>query len=115
MIRTQVDKTLHRPEVPLGEAAWDVVEAGQRVIVDRLELLLLEVREATTRLEQQVFISILAVALLATAWVTLNWTAIVGLSEYMARVAAGGIVATVNAVLAVAMLLWARQRGESSK
>lgn len=115
MIRTQVNKPIPADDVPIGEAAWDVVEAGHRVLVDRIELFILEVREAATRVEQQVFLAVLAVVLLSTAWIALNWTAVVALSEYVSRVAAGSIVAMVNAVLAVAMLLWARQVGESRK
>ena len=115
MIRTQTNKAMNHDDVPIGEAAWDVVEAGGRVVVDRIELLLLEAKEATARIEQQLFLGVLAVVLLSTAWVALNWTAVIALSEYMSRVAAGSIVAMVNAVLAVAMLLWARQGGEAGK
>jgi len=116
MIRTQpVSPIHHENEVPIGEAAWDVVQAGQRLLVDRIELAVLELRQVVTRVEQQLFLALLAFVLLATAWVALNWTAVIGLSEYVSRVAAGSIVAVINAVLAVAMLLWARQTGEAGK
>jgi len=64
---------------------------------------------------RRIILALLAFVLLATAWVALNWTAVIGLSEYVSRVAAGSIVAVINAVLAVAMLLWARQTGEAGK
>jgi hypothetical protein len=113
MIRTQPSKPLHHEEVPIGEAAWEVVQAGQRVLVDRIELALLELRQLLTKLEQQIFLAVIALVVMSTAWVALNWTAVVGLSEYVSRVAAGSIIAVTNAVLAVAMLLWARHAGES--
>ena len=116
MIRTQPVRPLHHEDdVPIGEAAWEVVQAGQRLLVDRIELAVLELRQVASRVEQQVFLGVLAFLLLSTAWVALNWTAVIGLSEYVSRVAAGSIVALINAVLAVGMLLWARQAGEAGK
>lgn len=116
MIRTQPVSPLHREDdVPIGEAAWEVVHAGQRLLVDRIELAVLELRQIGTRVEQQVFLGVLAIVLLSTAWAALNWTAVIGLSEYVSRVAAGSIVASINAVLAVAMLLWARQTGDAGR
>jgi uncharacterized membrane protein YqjE len=115
MIRTQSNRSVHHEDIRLGEAALDVVQAGQRVLIDRIELIVLELRELAARIEKQAFLGVLALILLATAWVALNWTAVAALSDHVSRPAAGSVVAVINAVLAVGMLLWARQAGEGGK
>jgi ammonia channel protein AmtB len=113
MLASQNNESMHRPseDIPFGAAAWDVIEAGQRVLIDRVELLLLEVRETIARAERQAFIGALAVVLLVVAWLALNGTAAIALSNHVSATVAGSVIAAVNAGLGLAALAWARQNG----
>jgi hypothetical protein len=107
--QTQPEETQPQ-EVPISEAAWDVVEAGQRVLLDRIELLALESRRAAVWAERQVVLCLLAVLLLATAWIAINGAAVLVLRRYISLVGAGGAAAIANALLGGALLAWAWRR-----
>jgi hypothetical protein len=103
----ELDKTTDGEDLRLVEAAWDVVEAGHRVLLDRIDILILEIRQAVVAAERQAVLCLLAVLLFATAWMALNGVAVLAMRAHVSWVAAGGLAAAINAVLAVGILFWA--------
>jgi hypothetical protein len=98
---------IHKSEpddVNIGEAAWDVIEAGQRVLLARIDMLVLEARQAALSAQRQAVMCLLAVVLLATAWIAFNFTAVLAMREYVSWVVAGGVTTGLNALLGGALL-----------
>lgn len=102
----EIEKTTNGKDPAIGEAAWDVVEAGHRVLLDRIEILILELRQAAVSAQRQAVLSLVAVVLLTTAWIALNGAAVLVMREHLSSVAAGGLTAAINAVLGISLLAW---------
>jgi hypothetical protein len=109
MIR-EADERADADDRPLGEAAWDVVEAGHRVLLDRIEILVLEARQAAIWGERQALLCLLAAILFATSWVGFNCTVVLALQERMSWLGVGVLLTTLNTALGCAVLAWAWKR-----
>jgi len=94
----------------LIKSVVDVVEAGQRVLVDRLELLSLEarilVRDATATLA----LLMTGLGLLLAGWVALNVFAVLSLATYWGHARATAVVAAADLVAGAVALALARRR-----
>lgn len=97
-------------DVNIGEATLDVVEAGQRLLLARIEMVVLEARQAAAWAERQAVLCLLAVLLLATAWIAFNFTAVMAMKPHVSWVVAGAVATGINALLGAGLLVWAWKR-----
>jgi hypothetical protein len=104
---SEADRTADTEDRAIGEVAWDVIEAGHRVLLDRIEILVLEARQAAVGAQRQAFLCLLAVILLATSWLGLNVTAALLLKEQMSWVAVGMMLTALNTALGLGLLAFA--------
>jgi ammonia channel protein AmtB len=88
----------------------DVVEAGQRVVVDRIELIRSDLLRTISEVQHQLFLWVAAVLLLSTAWIAFNCTATMFLAQRLSWVIAGLITAAVNGAIGLALITRTRKR-----
>jgi hypothetical protein len=81
-----------------------VVEAGQRLLVDRVELALLQAQQSFKRAIVDVALVILAGAALIGAWVALNYALVELLTRSASRLIALLSIAALHATVGVALL-----------
>lgn len=110
MIHEAEDRRHVHEDRPIGEAAWDVIEAGHRVLLDRIELLVLEARQAVDVAQRRAALFLLAVVVLAAGWIGVNGTVALALEGLLSRVAIAGLLTALNVILGVALLTWAWRR-----
>jgi hypothetical protein len=104
-----------REETSVVAAVVDVLDAGQRVLLDRIELLSVEARAAgSTALTSFAYV-LFGLGLLLVGWVATNALAIVLIARIWSHAEAIGLVAVVNLAAGTAALLLARRRGERSR
>jgi hypothetical protein len=97
----------------VGTALASVMEEGQRVVVDRIDLALLEARMMVSQAVQAFSFALVGVLLLAGGWIALNWALAVLLAVYVSGTFALFTVAAVHIVLGAIVLLLARRRGKN--
>ncbi len=78
-------RVAHTTHPSLGEALSDIAEASQELVVDRLELLKLDVQEQVETAAKKAVRSAAAAALLFVGYLLLTAAAIVGLSFVIER------------------------------
>lgn len=105
-----VDK--QREETSVVAAVVDVLDAGQRVLLDRIELLSVEARAAGTNVLASLAFMLCGLGLLLVGWVATNALAIVLLARIWDHAMAIGIVAAVNLLAGAIALLIAKRRGK---
>jgi hypothetical protein len=105
-----IEKRADEPSM-LG-AVVDVLDAGQRVILDRIELLAVEVRAAGSSALASLAFVLCGLGLLLVGWVAANALAVVLIARVWTHAEGIGIVAAVNLVAGAIALLLAR-RGSS--
>ena len=90
---------MHRSEPSLADSLVRIFEAGQRVILDRLDLAYFDLSQLAVRTMHGAALIIVGAVLLTGAWFTLIAGVVVWLQPYMTPTASLIIVATVNAAL----------------
>ena len=104
----------HREETSVVAAVVDVLDAGQRVLLDRIELLSVEARAAGSNALASLAFLLAGLGLLLIGWVAINAVAVVLLAPLWSHAAAIGLVAAVNLVAGATALALARRRGASA-
>ena len=94
-------------------AVIDVFDAGQRVILDRIELLAIEARAAGSSALASLAFLLCGLGLLLVGWVAANALAVVLIARVWGHAEGIAIVAGVNLVAGAIALLLARRRGTS--
>lgn len=102
----------NRHEDPsLITAVVDALDAGQRIVLDRIELAVVDA-SAGARSALASFALVLAgLGLLLVGWIATNAVGILILDQYLTSSAAIGAAAVVNFLFGAAALLLARRRG----
>lgn len=95
-------------------AVVDMLDAGQRVILDRIELLSIEVRAAGSSALASVVFVLCGLGLLLVGWVAANALAVVLIARTWSSAEGLGIVAGVNLVGGTIALLLARRRAAAA-
>lgn len=104
------DPELHHPEPSLADSLVRIFEAGQRVILDRLDLVYFDLSQLAVRTLHGAALIVIGSVLLTGAWFTLIAGVVVWLQQYMTLTASLIIVAGVNAALgAVAVSIGLRR------
>jgi hypothetical protein len=107
-----IEKRAEEPSM-LG-AVVDVFDAGQRVILDRIELLAVEVRAAGSSALASLAFVLFGLGLLLVGWVAANALAVVLIARVWSHAEGIGIVAVVNLLAGAIALLLARRGGRTS-
>lgn len=94
----------------LLESVVDVVEAGQRVVVDRLELLSLEARVLVRDAATSLALLLSGLGLLLAGWVALNVFMVLILAGRWGYAPATALVASFDLIAGASALLVARRR-----
>ena len=94
----------------ITEAVLNVVEAGQRVVVDRIDVLRWDALRTVSRLQQELLLWLAVAMFFATAWIGFNGTAAVFLARQFSWMVAGSAIAGVNAVIGLALVGWSAKR-----
>lgn len=94
-------------------AVVDVLDAGQRVLLDRIELLTVETRHAGSSALASLAFLLCGLGLLLVGWVAANALAIVLIARVWSPAEGIAIVAGVNLLAGTIALLIARRRGEN--
>lgn len=100
-----------RDDTSLIAAVVDVLDAGQRVLIDRVELALVETRAGARSALTSFALVLFGIALLLVGWVATNAVGVLYLERYCARPQAIGVAALVNFVAGGIALLLARRNG----
>lgn len=100
-------------DASLIESVVDVLEAGQRVLLDRLELLSVEARLLISSSVASLVLLLGGLALLLVGWVAANVFVILTLAPYWNHAQATALVAGVNLAFGVIALMIARRRAAS--
>jgi hypothetical protein len=93
-------------DTSITEAVLDVVEAGQRVVVDRIELIRSDALRSINELQHKLLVWAAAAALFSIAWVAINCTVTLLLAQRFTWVIATFIAAGINAVIGLALIMW---------
>lgn len=88
------------------DAFETVVESGHRLILDRIDLLQMDLTDQAKEMGRMAGARAVAVILALSAWIALSIAAVQGLSVWVAPWAATGIVGAVYAVGAVILFLY---------
>jgi hypothetical protein len=91
-------------------AVVDVLDAGQRVLVDRLELAIIETRAGARSAAMSMAFVVTGLGLLLLGWVATNAVGILLLGKYLTEVQAFAVAALVNFAAGGGALLMARAR-----
>ena len=102
-----------REETSLIAAVVDVLDAGQRVLIDRIELAVVEARVGAGTALTSFALVLFGLALLLVGWIAANAVGILFLERYWARAEAISVAALVNFVAGGVALLLARRRGKA--
>jgi hypothetical protein len=98
------------PEPVVAVTLIHVIEAGQRLIVDRVELALIQTQEAFKQAMVDTAILLAAGAALAGAWVALNYAVV----DLVGRRASSGFALiccmAIHALLGASLLTWRLRR-----
>jgi len=97
-------------DVSLIESVIDVVEAGQRVLLDRIELLSLEARAMASDAAASLGLMLAGLGLLLVGWLALNVCVVLTLGPLWSHAHATGLVAAVDVALGALALALARRR-----
>ena len=92
-------------------AVVDVFDAGQRVVLDRIELLSVEARAAGSSALSSLAFLLFGLGLLLVGWVATNALAIVLIARIWSPAEGIAVVAGVNLLAGTIALLIARRRG----
>lgn len=103
----------HSGETSVIGAVVDVVDAGQRVLLDRIELLSLEARAAGSGVVASLAFLLCGLGLLMVGWVAANALAILLIARVWSPAEGFAIVAGVNLAAGLTALLLARRRSTS--
>jgi hypothetical protein len=91
-------------------AVVDVLDAGQRVLLDRMELAVIEVRAGARSAVASFALVLAGLALLLVGWVASNIVGVLLIEPHLTRAQAIAIAALVNFVVGGIALLLARPR-----
>jgi hypothetical protein len=101
---------IHRTEPSLADSLVRIFEAGQRVILDRLDLAYFDLSQLAVRTLHGAVLIVIGSVLLTGAWFTLIAGVVMWLQQYMTLTASLILVAGVNAALgAVAVSIGLRR------
>jgi hypothetical protein len=98
-----------REETSLVAAVVDVLDAGQRVVLDRIELALVEARAAARGALAGVALMVAGLGLLLVGWIAASAVGVMLLERYLTRAQALGVAALVNFAVGAGALLLARK------
>ena len=105
---------MERPaRTSISEAALDVIEAGQQLVLDRIDLVRNDALRIVSTLKHQVVFFLAAAVLLATAWIAFNCTATMFLAERYSWVVAGAITGSINAIVGLMFLVFSAKERTS--
>jgi hypothetical protein len=102
-------------EPSLVESVIHVLEAGQRVVVDRVDLLRADLSQAASRALSSATLIAVGAFLLAGAWFTLMGAAVVGLQQYLSLFASLTAVAAVTGGLGAGAIVIGIRLGQIGK
>jgi hypothetical protein len=102
-----------RDDTSLIAAVVDLIDAGQRVLIDRIELALVETRAGARGALTSFALLLFGLALLLVGWVAANAVGVLYLEQYWARPQAIAAAALVNFVAGSVALLLARGSGKT--
>jgi hypothetical protein len=94
-------------------AVVDVLDAGQKVVLDRIDLAWVEGRAAVATLATALVMALLGLAFLLVGWCALNACAVLLLAGILTTPQAVGVVAAVNLAVGGVALLLARRRADA--
>ncbi len=97
-------------DVSLIESVIDVVEVGQRVLLDRIELLSLEARAMASGAVASLGLLLAGLGLLLVGWLAVNVCVVLTLGPTWSYARAAGLVAAIDVALGGAALALARRR-----
>jgi hypothetical protein len=97
-------------ETSITEARLEVVDAGQRVVVDRIDLIRSEAWQTVARVQRQLFVWTVVVVLFGTAWLAFSGAMTMLLARHFSWVVVGMIIAGANGGLALGLLGWSSRR-----
>ena len=100
-----------RSETSVIGAVIDVLDAGQRVVIDRIELASVEARAALGGAFASLALVLFGLAFLLVGWVAGNIVAVLLLEQSWTRIQALALVASVNLLVGAVALLLARRHG----
>ena len=98
-----------RDDTSLIAAVVDLIDAGQRVLIDRIELALVETRAGARSALTSFALVLFGLALLLVGWLATNVVGVLYLERYWARPQAIAVAALVNFVAGGIALLLARR------
>lgn len=97
-------------DASLVESVIDVIEAGQRVLLDRIELLSLEARAMASNAVASLGLLLAGLGLLLVGWLAVNVCVVLTLGPLWSYARATALVAGIDVALGVAALVLARRR-----
>jgi hypothetical protein len=97
-------------DVSLVESVIDVIEAGQRVLLDRIELLSLEARAMASNAVASLGFLLAGLGLLLVGWLAVNVCVVLTLGPLWSYARATALVAGIDVALGVTALVLARRR-----
>jgi len=97
-------------DVSLIESVIDVVEAGQRVLLDRIELLSLEARAMASDAVASLGLLLAGLGLLLVGWLAVNVCVVLTLGPLWSYAQATALVAAFDVALGAGALALARRR-----
>jgi len=98
-----------RADTSLVAAVVDVLDAGQRVVLDRIELALVEARATARGAVTSIALAIAGIGMLLVGWIAANAVGVLFLERYLTRAQAFGVAALVNFAVGGGALLLARR------
>jgi hypothetical protein len=103
-------ETPHANETSITDALLEVVDAGQRVLLDRIDLIRSDAVQTVAGAQRQLFVWIAVVVFFGTAWIAFSAATTMLLARYFSYVVVGFIIAGANGALALALLGWSNSR-----
>lgn len=94
-------------------AVVDVLDASQKIVLDRIDLAWIEGRSAATALATALVLALLGLAFLLVGWCALNACAVLLLAGVLTTAQSLGVVAGVNLVVGAIALVLARRRADT--
>ena len=95
-------------ETSITDALLEVVDAGQRVLLDRIDLIRSDAVHTVARAQRQLFFWTVVVVFFGTAWIAFSAAMTMLLARYFSYVIVAFIIAGANGGLAIALLGWRR-------
>lgn len=99
-------------EPSVGTSLGRAIEAGQRLVVNRLDLARLDVMHAVSRISRSAVFVAAGALLACVGWVALTVAAIVFGQQYMTWPASAALVGLFNAVVGAALIAFGVQRAQ---